>query len=548
MAASFFVNAMQVEFEYVLAMEHTGMAKMFKSLEDTRLKGFLEASGSVYEAAVVNSSLMQKLLLERSVPNKKKEMKIEYRLLHEIVAKALSAKAGSFDVVTNFGGDGERSYQAVTRFAVQVSVQLQNLVKSDLRELVKFPPQKVLNNKSIHTYIKKNLNVVPAGESSKKTDDTVADDQDCGKISGNNAEDEVVSNTVEAPEAHVGTTPENEGRVNNAASIATEKSVVTKQIWSLFKMRFKDVSSFENLAKIKENFLFLDETEMVSDLFERRSLVLYKLYEMEVQKRVDEHRANFKPAEPSVNYDYMSSIVGDAANVDLPQITWSEARKFLLMRANPAQLAQPNVLALDFSTQEEQEETAAKQSAQQEEGVEEIVRTTENVEGTVAVNSPEHQANGNKQQARTEEHQAPGDEQQVHGETTPESEHKDERLTPAGSSNSSSSHDREDSTQDGPQPISLPNLQIMDNTAKELTSLKDSVSSLDLKVERIKADTYFARHSTVQLRRQLETSVDGLEIKIDMLESTLVRHFADSQQHLVDELAFVKSHAECLIV
>ncbi|KZV24362.1 hypothetical protein F511_25571 [Dorcoceras hygrometricum] len=53
MAAFFFFNTMQIDFESVLAMEHSGMAKMFKSLEDTGLKGFLEASSSVYEAAVV---------------------------------------------------------------------------------------------------------------------------------------------------------------------------------------------------------------------------------------------------------------------------------------------------------------------------------------------------------------------------------------------------------------------------------------------------------------------------------------------------------------
>ncbi|KZV36669.1 hypothetical protein F511_40193 [Dorcoceras hygrometricum] len=34
-------------------------------------------------------------------PNKKKEMKMEYGLLHDIVAKALCAKGGSFDVVTS---------------------------------------------------------------------------------------------------------------------------------------------------------------------------------------------------------------------------------------------------------------------------------------------------------------------------------------------------------------------------------------------------------------------------------------------------------------
>ncbi|KZV54885.1 putative galacturonosyltransferase 4 [Dorcoceras hygrometricum] len=42
MATSFFVNAMQVDFEPVLTMEHTGMTKMFMSLKDTELKGVSE--------------------------------------------------------------------------------------------------------------------------------------------------------------------------------------------------------------------------------------------------------------------------------------------------------------------------------------------------------------------------------------------------------------------------------------------------------------------------------------------------------------------------
>ncbi|KZV23502.1 structural maintenance of chromosomes protein 2-like [Dorcoceras hygrometricum] len=73
------------------------------------------------------------------------------------------------------------------------------------------------------------------------------------------------------------------------------------------------------------------------------------------------------------------------------------------------------------------------------------------------------------------------------------------------------------------------------NNAHKLKSGSFPNDNVSLPVERIKADTDFSRHSTVQLRKQLETSVDGLEIKIDVLESTLVRHFADSQQ------AFVKS-------
>ncbi|KZV17396.1 hypothetical protein F511_43031 [Dorcoceras hygrometricum] len=179
MSAFFFVNAMQVDFESVLAMEHTGMAKMFKYLEDTRLKVFLEASGSVYEAAVVeffaNEKVIagmivsfvgnRKLALTKDVfaetfglpteglaPNKNNEMKMEYLLLHDIVAKPLCAKAGSFDVVTS------------EKFDLMVAIS----------DGFKVNWAQVLNNKSVHTYIKKNLNAVPTGESSKETKDTAS--------------------------------------------------------------------------------------------------------------------------------------------------------------------------------------------------------------------------------------------------------------------------------------------------------------------------------------------------------------------------------------
>ncbi|KZV25825.1 hypothetical protein F511_12232 [Dorcoceras hygrometricum] len=129
MAASLSVNALQVNFESVLSMEHTGMVKMFTTLEESRLKGFLGVSCLVFEGAVIEffanakfiagTSLIfvanRKMVIMKEVfaamfqlptkgcraPNNKKEMKVEYRLLHDIVAKALCAKAGSFNVVTS---------------------------------------------------------------------------------------------------------------------------------------------------------------------------------------------------------------------------------------------------------------------------------------------------------------------------------------------------------------------------------------------------------------------------------------------------------------
>ncbi|KZV36560.1 hypothetical protein F511_23589 [Dorcoceras hygrometricum] len=206
----------------MLVMKHDGMKKMFKSLEDTWLKGFLEAFDLVYEGdvieffvnvkvivgTIVSSMGNRKMALTKDVftevfglsteglttfmditkesvvemrslfsgsdepfraPNKKKGMKMEFRLLHDIVAKALCTKAGSFDVVLlSMVNNSKRQSQG---FAVQVSVLLEKLVKTDLGDSVNLHPQKVLTNKSVQTYIKKNLEK-PTGESTKHAEDT----------------------------------------------------------------------------------------------------------------------------------------------------------------------------------------------------------------------------------------------------------------------------------------------------------------------------------------------------------------------------------------
>ncbi|KZV40689.1 hypothetical protein F511_19166 [Dorcoceras hygrometricum] len=162
-----------------------------------------------------------------------------------------------------------------------------------------------------------------------------------------------------------------------------------------------------------------------------------------------------------------SSIAGDAANVDLPQITWSEARQLLLTGATPAKPEKPKILAIEFSTQAAQAQTTAKQPAQQEGKVEETFWMVENVNETA--------------------------------------------VDRAG--------------------------------VKEAVTL--FISNLGLNVERIKDDAFMAKHTTMQFKRKLDNKIDGLE-------TSLVRHFADSQQHLVDEIALLKSQiaemVDCLKV
>ncbi|KZV55353.1 UV-stimulated scaffold protein A [Dorcoceras hygrometricum] len=102
-------------------------------------------------------------------PNKKNEMKIEYRLLHDIVAKALFAKAGSFDMMTSEKFDLMVAISA----GLKMSLLLERLVKADLGESVKLHHLKVFYHKSGLTYMK-NIIVGPSDDSRKQTGETAS--------------------------------------------------------------------------------------------------------------------------------------------------------------------------------------------------------------------------------------------------------------------------------------------------------------------------------------------------------------------------------------
>ncbi|KZV50684.1 hypothetical protein F511_29288 [Dorcoceras hygrometricum] len=151
--ASFVVNALQVNFESVLIMDDAGMVKMFRSLDTS--EGMVRFSGLPSKAVADMKKMLFSVTDAPFKPsNKKKNMKVEYRLLHDIVAKSLSTKAGSFDVtlaaMVSTPGKKSRGY------AIPLSFLLEKLVKPDLGESVALHPLKVLNHKSDLTYMKKN--------------------------------------------------------------------------------------------------------------------------------------------------------------------------------------------------------------------------------------------------------------------------------------------------------------------------------------------------------------------------------------------------------
>ncbi|KZV16878.1 hypothetical protein F511_21087 [Dorcoceras hygrometricum] len=69
-------------------------------------------------------------------------------------------------------------------------------------------------------------------------------------------------------------------------------------------VKLRDIPSFEELTHVEDKFLLLAETK-VSELLQRRMLLVYKLYELKVQELYDEHLANFQLDFPSVNHDYL---------------------------------------------------------------------------------------------------------------------------------------------------------------------------------------------------------------------------------------------------
>ncbi|KZV35869.1 hypothetical protein F511_36270 [Dorcoceras hygrometricum] len=230
MASSLFVNTVHICFDSVLAIDNQGMVAMFESLVATGLKGFLgfpavlhEAAlleffenGSVRDGLVVSTvncvlvEISEQLLAEKfelpveglsdlseiskdlvvdarsivsltgepvSMSGKKKEMKIEFRLLCDIMAKTISIKAGSFDAITkekflmiagitcgvqvnwnkilfNILKDMVTAKTRQARgYAIQISLLLENISNLELGESTEFPSLKILTEKTVHRYI-----------------------------------------------------------------------------------------------------------------------------------------------------------------------------------------------------------------------------------------------------------------------------------------------------------------------------------------------------------------------------------------------------------
>ncbi|KZV40186.1 hypothetical protein F511_05663 [Dorcoceras hygrometricum] len=183
MASSLISSSHHIDFDSVFGFDDEGLVQMFESLIATGLKNFLGCPAALYEAALIeffeNSSVRDGMVVSTiegkaveiseevfaatfelptegltdfsevpkdlvfdarilfsiskeqvSISCLKKEMKIEYRLLSDILAKTIYVKAGSFDAVTR-----ER-FMLMTAITFDVKVNWSRLLFDVLKEMV----------------------------------------------------------------------------------------------------------------------------------------------------------------------------------------------------------------------------------------------------------------------------------------------------------------------------------------------------------------------------------------------------------------------------
>ncbi|KZV39261.1 hypothetical protein F511_27715 [Dorcoceras hygrometricum] len=142
-----------------------------------RLKGLTELSEIPKDVVFDAKSIVSLSGEPVSTSGKNKAMKLEFRLLCDIMAKTISVKAGSFDSLT------QEKFQMITAvtcgvkvnwssvlfnilknmvtpatrqakgYAIQISLLLENVQNLELGESTEFPSSKIMTEKTVHRYI-----------------------------------------------------------------------------------------------------------------------------------------------------------------------------------------------------------------------------------------------------------------------------------------------------------------------------------------------------------------------------------------------------------
>ncbi|KZV41977.1 hypothetical protein F511_32089 [Dorcoceras hygrometricum] len=514
MASSLFVNTLQVDFESVFAIEHIGMTRMFKSLEDTALKYFLKGTTFVFENVVieffVNAKVIagtivstvcnQKLIITEDLvsttfklptegiiglgdipketivemssrfsatdvpfraPSKKREMQIEYRLLHDIVAVTIrycpanlctqknqditpageSSKRIEDTASNTEGGETQLEQPAATetldaakvkwvdnpkkRYTTDAGQKRKTKKATEMaKQMVEKPSveagsQVAPTNLDYETSSDKDSCplVTRRRRRSQVTEPSDSEDTSfapfmvitkkrrtmCTKTAHSSIEnrvkfqprpvtrnplDDIDTFIAEIPEGTLAPTTANAFRNIRTLNADDWQNTVTEQCQLIL-----DNSWDVNYFRIEETLLSLAETEEIKELVQRRSLLSYKLYELELQKLFNKNMAHFTNNAPSSHHDFLRPRFLHKALKDITSKHRDQRAlaglpttvpEGLIIRPAPVQSP---LLALEFSSLADQAQAVERTKIQQ---------IVQQINENSAMTSPKHQAQANE--------------------------------------------------------------------------------------------------------------------------------------------------------
>ncbi|KZV41462.1 hypothetical protein F511_34529 [Dorcoceras hygrometricum] len=184
LASSLLSNSLHISFDSVLGVDDAGLGisveiseEVFAAAFELPMEGFTDLSEVPKDMVFDARSLFSESKEQLSISCKKKDMKIDFRLLGNILAKTIYVKAGSFDEVTHerfllmiaitYGmkinwsslvfdilkdmvTPGSRQAKG---YAIQICVLLKNVPGLELGESRAFPSSRILTEKTVHRYV-----------------------------------------------------------------------------------------------------------------------------------------------------------------------------------------------------------------------------------------------------------------------------------------------------------------------------------------------------------------------------------------------------------
>ncbi|KZV26450.1 hypothetical protein F511_36142 [Dorcoceras hygrometricum] len=373
MAASLIHNALQVNFDSVLSFPDEGMDQMFKALESTGLRGFLDCPSVLYEqdleiffsnATVHGDSVIscvqskfvgifeeffagsfelptegftsmdevpKDLIYDaRSVFSasgepiktscKKKEMKIEFRLLNDILAKYVSVKAGSLYVSVKAGSfdarvsDDEKSddedivEQGTDKERISVE---QPTVEEIVEEIV----AKVLSNEEgplVETYKEK--------EKEKETEKEAADKRKKVENILDSEDTEPLSKVLELTETSM--SDEESMSIDDILRQILEEmmlpSVMAEEPTKICLCRLSVLESVSDIAAKEEQVLLWAEIDSLQTAVRSRLYITVKYREMLLRKFLEARHQNFESGTPTIANDIqVLDLLSDAHRISL---------------------------------------------------------------------------------------------------------------------------------------------------------------------------------------------------------------------------------------